>query len=58
MNSLIHQDFAVRGFPMVEIYEDRVEISNSGSPLISTDRFIDEYESRNEALSDIINMHV
>jgi len=54
MNSLIHQNFAERGFPMIEIYSDRVEISNSGLPLISTDRFIDEYESRNEALSDIM----
>ena len=54
MNALIHQDFAQRGFPMIEIYSDRVEISNAGLPLISPERFIDEYESRNEALSDLM----
>lgn len=53
-NMLIHQNFSLRGFPMVDIYEDRVEISNAGLPLISADRFIDEYESRNETLSDIM----
>ena len=54
MNALIHQDFSQRGFPMIEIYSDRVEISNAGLPLISLERFIDEYESRNEALSDLM----
>ena len=39
---------------MIEIYSDRVEISNAGLPLISPERFIDEYESRNEALSDLM----
>ncbi|MCB9201946.1 MAG: putative DNA binding domain-containing protein [Flavobacteriales bacterium] len=53
-NALIHQDFEVKGFPMVEIYQDRIEISNSGTPLIKPDRFIDGYESRNERLSDIM----
>lgn len=53
-NMIIHQDFAVQGFPMVEIYSDRVEISSSGQPLISTDRFIDEYQSRNDELADIM----
>lgn len=58
MNALIHQNFAEKGFPMVEIYSDRVEISNAGLPLISVDRFIDEYLSRNEALSDLMRrMH-
>lgn len=53
-NMLIHQDFSVLGFPMIEIYSDRVEISSPGQPLISTDRFIDEYQSRNEDLADIM----
>lgn len=53
-NMIIHQDFSVLGFPMVEIYNDRIEISNPGLPLISTDRFIDEYVSRNESLADIM----
>ncbi|MGM9841657.1 MAG: RNA-binding domain-containing protein, partial [Candidatus Limisoma sp.] len=47
-NMIIHQNFNVLGFPMVEIYSDRVEISSPGQPLISTDRFIDAYQSRNE----------
>ena len=53
-NMIIHQDFNVLGFPMIEIYSDRVEISSPGQPLISTDRFIDEYQSRNEDLADIM----
>ncbi len=53
-NMIIHQNFAERGFPMVEIYEDRIDISNPGQPLINTDRFIDEYVSRNSDLADIM----
>jgi ATP-dependent DNA helicase RecG len=52
-NALIHQDFSRRGAgPMVEIFENRIEISNPGLPLIDTLRFIDEPPtSRNEALA-------
>lgn len=51
-NAIIHQDFNQRGTsPMVEIFEDRIEISNSGLPLITPDRFIDEFQSRNEILA-------
>lgn len=53
-NMLIHQDFAEQGFPMIEIYADRIEISNPGLPLISVERFIDEYQSRNDSLADIM----
>ena len=53
-NMLIHQDFAEQGFPMIEIYADRIEISNPGQPLISIERFIDEYQSRNDSLADIM----
>ena len=53
-NMIIHQDFAEQGFPMVEIYADRIEFSNPGQPLISTERFIDEYQSRNDSLADIM----
>lgn len=53
-NMVIHQDFNVLGFPMVEIYSDRIEISSPGQPLISTDRFIDAYQSRNEELADVM----
>ena len=53
-NALIHQDFTELGFPMIEIYSDRIEISNPGRPLIKPERFIDEYVSRNEKLSDLM----
>lgn len=53
-NMVIHQDFSELGTPMVEIYSDRIELSNPGIPLVSTDRFIDEYQSRNEALADVM----
>ncbi len=48
-NALIHQDFTVTGAgPVVEIYQDRVEITNPGNLLIEVDRIIDERRSRNE----------
>ena len=53
-NALIHQDLSEKGFPMVEIYSDRIEISNPGIPLIKPERFIDEYMSRNEKLADLM----
>jgi len=54
-NALIHQDFTACGMSvMIEIYSDRMEISNPGQPAISTDRFIDEYQSRNERLADLM----
>ena len=54
-NALIHQDFNEQGASvMVEIYSDRVEISNPGLPIITTDRFIDEYQSRNEQLAGVM----
>ncbi len=54
-NSLIHQDFSERGIgPMVEIFNDRIEITNPGLPLIKPLRFIDEYQSRNEELASLM----
>ena len=53
-NAIIHQDFAEQGFPMVEIYQDRIEISNPGQPMISVERFIDEYQSRNDSMADLM----
>ena len=54
-NALIHQDFDVTGAsPMVEIYDDRVEISNPGEPIVPVERFIDGYQSRNERLADLM----
>lgn len=54
-NALVHQDFAeTGGSVMVEIYADRIEITNPGQPLIPAERFVDEYKSRNERLADVM----
>ena len=54
-NALIHQDFYVAGMSvMVEVYSNRVEISNPGEPVVPVDRFIDGYQSRNERLADLM----
>lgn len=48
-NAIIHQDFYENGHgPTVEIFSDRIEIVNTGIPMIQTNRFIDEDQSRNE----------
>lgn len=56
-NALIHQDFTVTGTaPMIEIFDDRIEITNPGRPLVDTDRFIDHPpRSRNEGLSGMMH---
>ncbi len=56
-NALIHQDFFSRGSgPMVEIFDDRMEISNPGAPLVRTERFLDSPpHSRNEALASFMH---
>ncbi len=55
-NALIHQDFAITGAgPMIEIFRDRIEITNSGHPLIEPSRFIDmPPRSRNEQLAGMM----
>ena len=55
-NALIHQDFFVTGAgPMVEIFDDRLEITNPGEPLVDTERFVDTPpRSRNEALASLM----
>jgi len=55
-NAIIHQDFSEKGTgPMIEIFDDRVEISNPGKPLISTMRFVDHNpQSRNEKLAQFM----
>ncbi len=49
-NSIIHQDYYATGTgPIVEIFSNRIEITNPGKPLINTLRFIDyPPQSRNE----------
>lgn len=55
-NALIHQDFFLKGTgPMVEIFSDRMEITNPGIPLVATDRFLDSPpKSRNEAVASFM----
>jgi ATP-dependent DNA helicase RecG len=54
-NALVHQDFLMTGVSvMIEMFDDRVEISNPGIPPIKVERFIDEYRSRNERLADLM----
>jgi predicted HTH transcriptional regulator len=55
-NALIHQDFSIRGAgPTVEIFSDRLEVTNPGSPLIQAERFLDlPPRSRNETLASLM----
>ena len=54
-NALIHQDLTMTGASvMVEIYSNRVEISNPGEPVVPVERFIDGYQSRNERLAGLM----
>lgn len=55
-NALIHQDLVVTGAgPMVEIFADRMEVTNPGKPLVSADRFVDSPpKSRNEAMASLM----
>ncbi len=55
-NAIIHQDFHLTGTgPMVEIFSDRIEITNPGLPLVQTHRFLDSPpRSRNEALASFM----
>lgn len=55
-NALIHQDLTATGTgPMVEIFESRIEVTNPGEPLVSTDRFVDAPpKTRNESLASLM----
>ncbi len=55
-NALIHQDYFVTGAgPMVEIFSDRIEITNPGVPLVDAQRFVDTPpKSRNESLASLM----
>ena len=55
-NALIHQDLSISGAgPMIEIFKNRIEITNTGEPLIDTDRFIDHPpRSRNEDMASFM----
>ncbi len=55
-NAIIHQDFTVSGTSvMIEIFNNRIEITNPGTPLIDINRFIDAApQSRNEAIASFL----
>ncbi len=55
-NALIHQDFGISGTgPLIEIFTNRIEITNSGTPLVDVYRIIDNPpRSRNEKLSELM----
>lgn len=55
-NAIIHQDLRMNWSEvLIEIYDDRVEISNPWIPLIDIDRFVDHPpKSRNEILADFM----
>lgn len=55
-NALIHQDFSIGGASvMIEVFSDRLEITNPGKPLIDVLRFIDHAPiSRNEKLASMM----
>ncbi|MDE2506288.1 MAG: transcriptional regulator, partial [Planctomycetota bacterium] len=55
-NALIHQDFSITGTgPMIEIFADRLEVTNPGLPLVRTERFLDTPpRSRNETLASFM----
>ena len=55
-NALIHQDMTVTGAgPQIELFSDRIEISNPGAPLVKPDRMIDlPPRSRNEVLASLM----
>lgn len=56
-NALVHQDFEEGGSNVkIEIFDDRIEFSNPGKPLIPLARFVDENKTRNEHLADLMRL--
>ena len=55
-NALIHQDFSITGTgPVIELFQNRIEITNSGIPLVDVKRIIDNPpKSRNEKLAALM----
>ena len=56
-NIMIHQAIDQKGTnPMVELFKDRIEFSNAGSPLVSIERIVDTVPiSRNENLAGFMH---
>lgn len=56
-NAIVHQDLTEQGTGVtVEVYADRVEVTNPGLPILDVDRFIDENQSRNERFADALRL--
>lgn len=55
-NALVHQDFGITGMPVtVEIFSNRLSITNAGAPLNDINRLIDlPPQSRNEQLAQMM----
>lgn len=55
-NALIHQDMTVTGAgPQIELFQDRIEITNPGCSLVKPDRMIDlPPRSRNETMASLM----
>lgn len=55
-NAIIHQDFFATGSSvMIEIFANRFEVTNPGTPLVDTERFLDSPpKSRNEAIASFM----
>ncbi len=56
-NVMVHQALDQRGTnPMVEIFSDRIEFSNSGAPLVAVERIVDTVPlSRNESMAGFMH---
>ncbi len=55
-NALVHQDFSITGTgPIIELFSNRIEITNPGEPLVDVMRIIDNPpRSRNERLASLM----
>ncbi len=54
-NALVHQEFGLGGTSvMIEVYENRVDFSNPGRPVVDVTRFIDGSQSRNERMAGLM----
>ena len=55
-NSLVHQDLYITGAgPILEVFDNRIEVTNPGTPLVDILRIIDNPpKSRNEKLASLM----
>lgn len=55
-NSIVHQDFSIKGAgPVVELFDNRIEVTNPGAPLVDVMRIIDTPpQSRNEKMASLM----